>query len=260
MTFDDMHTLREAVRRWRPGDPLPDALLNFPSPRAGSHLRCGMRMFGECVGDYLFETPGADLLRAVILEPRTGDDTLRAALRESLRVHGFAWTVAVLDDAATRNPDLLRRTAVADLPVHLASPCLRLKIARFDKHRPVPLDRAWQVLRTMRDGLRARVGWQAAYATASEALRDDSGHEPGEAFHGPTHLNYAFDGGATPEYVDPIGGFDLRTYQYASIPAGHLERLFAAKGGTHLIDTEPAVWLYHVEEYFAGRGNQPGAA
>lgn len=254
MTFDEMHTLREAVRNWRPGDPLPDALLNFPPPPPGSHLLCGMRMFGECVGDYLFETPDPDLLRAVIVEPRTSDETLHAALRESLKAHGFAWTAAVLDDARARQPDLFRRTAVAELSVHLASPCLRLKIARFDKLRPVPLDRAWQVLRTMRDDLRAGIGWQAAYAMASEALRDDSRHEPGEAFRGPTHLTYAFDGGATPDYADPIGGFDLRTYQYASIPASHLEALFAAKGGTHLIDTEPAVWLYHVEEYFRGHG------
>jgi len=28
--------------------------------------------------------------------------------------------------------------------------------------------------------------------------------------------------------------------------------LFEAKGGTHVVETEKAIWLYHVEEDFSG--------
>ena len=83
-------------------------------------------------------------------------------------------------------------------------------------------------------------------------MREEPGQ--GERLVG-THLNYAFDGTATPDYHDFVRGIDLRTYKYASIPAGHLEVLFENRGGTHVIETEAAVWLYHVEEYIPGTAN-----
>ncbi|MDB5311182.1 MAG: family transposase ISGob1 [Gemmataceae bacterium] len=145
-----------------------------------------------------------------------------------------------------------RRPPIDSVGSSLRSPCALLKIARFDKDRPVPLAQARDLLRAMRGELLSGGGWKAAYGRASEVLRDEAGHRPGQAFWGPTHLSYAFDGSATPGYRDLIGGRDLRTDQYASVPPGHLEVVFEADGGTHLFETEAAIWLYHVEEYFGG--------
>jgi hypothetical protein len=245
--------LREDIRAWRKGDPLPEALVNFPKPkRDPSFFRCGMMLSGEYVSHYIYEIHNPDLLEALVLEPRSGDDTLLASLKQLLRCAGIARTAAFVADAERTHPHLLNRPTFVEYRDGLRMPNVRLKIARFDKDRPVPLERAWQVITAMQADLRWGKDWKAAYATASEALRDESHHKPGEEFHGPTHLSYALDGMAAPNYKDLLNGVDLRAYEYATVPDGHLNVIFQAKGGTHILETDKAIWLYHVEEYFSG--------
>lgn len=251
--YEDRMRLRATLASWQKGDPVPAMILDFPPPHAHERgFHCGMRVFGEFVGDFFYHTCDPDLLTAAVLDPSITDESLREALRQSLRLCGFAWTAALVADAVRQRPELGSRQPFARVWAALRSPCLRLKIARFDKDRPVPLDFARNVLHRLHDELAAGASWAAAYGRASEAMRNTDSNPLHEPFYGHTHLSYAFDGGATPDYKDPIGGFDLRKYEYATVPDGHLEVVFAAKGGTHLIDAGPALWLYHVEEYFDG--------
>lgn len=246
--YDDRMRLRAALASWRKGDPVPAMLLDFAHPHAHERgFHCGMRVVGEFVGDFFYEICDADLLTAAVLDPRITDESLR----QSLRLCGFAWTAALVTDAVRRRPDLGSRRPFARVWEALRSPCLRLKIARFDKDRPVPIDEARRVMGAMRQDLLAGKGWKDSYRRASDQMLNQDDIRSGSKCVG-THLNYAFNGGATPDYKDPIGGFDLRTYEYATVPDGHLEVIFTAKGGTHLIDAGPALWLYHVEEYFNG--------
>jgi hypothetical protein len=250
--YEDRMRLRAAIASWRKGDPVPAMLLDFPRPYADERgFDCGMQCVGEFVGDFFYDTRDPDLLTAAVLDPRITDESLREALRQSLRLCGFAWTAALVTDAVRQRPDIRSRQPLVRVWEALRSPCLRLKIARFDKDRPVPLDEARRVIGAMRQDLLAGKGWKDSYRRASDQMLNQDDIRSGSKCVG-THLNYAFDGGATPGYQDPIDGFDLRTYEYASVPDGHLEVVFAAKGGTHLIDAGPALWLYHVEEYFDG--------
>jgi hypothetical protein len=81
----------------------------------------------------------------------------------------------------------------------------------------------------MRQDLLAGNGWKVSYRRASDRMLNQDDIRTGSKHVG-THLSYAFEGSATPEYRDFIGRRDLRTDEYASVPAGHLELLFAAGG------------------------------
>jgi len=107
------------------------------------------------------------------------------------------------------------------------------------------------VIGAMRQDLLAGKRWKESYRRASDQMLNQYDIRLGSRHVG-THLNYAFAGSATPDYRDFIGRVDLRTYKYASVPDGHLEVLFAAEGGTHIIETGEAIWLYYAEDYFTG--------
>jgi hypothetical protein len=250
MTFDDMRTLAEAIQAWRPGDPVPEWLVAFPHHTPDHD--CGLCASGHFLEDYIHDIQAPELLDALVLDPRTDEVALAAALRRMLRTRGLARTADFLSAASARQPDLARRPAFAAVGSGLRSRCVLIKIARFSKDRPVPLARAREVIRAMQSELLSGIAWKSALNRAQDALRDETKHRPGQPFWGPTHLSYAFDGRATPEYRDLIDGQDLGTDRYAAVPAGHLEVVFEARGGTHLVETGAAIWLYHVEEYFEG--------
>jgi hypothetical protein len=252
MTFDEMRALAEAIHSWRDGDPVPASLVAFPHHTPDHY--CGVCSSGHYVEHYIRDIRDPALLDALVLDPRTDEVALAASLRQMLWTRGLATTAAFLADALTRRPDLAGRQSVAAVRSALRSPCVLLKIARFNKDRPVPLAQAREVVRGMHGELLSGAGWAAALNRGQDALRDEAYHRPGQAFFGPTHLSYAFDGSATPDYRDFIGGLDLRTDEYAPVPPGHLEVVFQARGGTHVLETEAAIWLYHVEEYFGGTG------
>ena len=206
--------LREDIWAWRKGDPLPEALVNFPKPKHDHGVfRCGMMMWGEFVSDYIYDIEDPDLLKALIIEARSGDDTLLASLKQLLRTVGIARTAAFVAEAERTHPHLLGRPFFIEYRDGLRLANVRLKIARFDKDRPVPVERAWRVVTAMQADLRWGKDWKANYATASEALRDESHHKPRQEFNGPTHLNYALDGMAAPNYKDLLNGVDLKTYE-----------------------------------------------
>lgn len=245
MDDKEQQQLWTTVRTWRKGDAIPTTLLNFPRPHQHDDMCCGLMIMGDYVDDYLHRHPNADLLEALILDPRTSDDTLRAALRASLAQIGLGFVCRVLGIAKGATSHIHTRVGVPELMAKLRQPCLRLQIARFDKDRPIPLDQARATVDAMQESLQLGRSWHYAYEVASTIMRMDP-NGPG------THLNYAYVGSATEHYQN-LFGIDLRKHEYAPIPDGHLEIVFSAQGGTHVIETDRAIWLYHVMEYHPGR-------
>src|SRR5437660_1313429 len=82
-----------------------------------------------------------------------------------------------------------------------------------------PLTHAWRVMGAMRQELLAGKGWKDVYRRAADQMLNQEDIRSGSRHVG-THLSYALDGAATPGYVDPISGLDLRTYEHCPIPAG----------------------------------------
>ncbi|MBX7104877.1 MAG: hypothetical protein K1X57_12400 [Gemmataceae bacterium] len=247
---ESMIKLSATIQAWKKGESVPAQLTAFPHYK-GTHF-CSIGAYGQSVEDYVREITIDDLLKAIILEPKTDDAAFNAALRNVIQKQPLRDSSALFAALLKEQPGLVGRTSFAAAMKDFRSPCLLLKIARYDKDQPVSVDYARDVIRLMQKQLKAGDGWKAAYAKASETMRNEKEHMPGQAFQGPTHLSYAFAGSATPDYRDIFYGIDLRTYEFAPIPEGHLEVLFKDKGGTHILETEKAIWLYHVEEYFAG--------
>jgi hypothetical protein len=242
--------LPEVIRSWTIGDGVPEALLSvrYRPPRGG----CGIPIIGLSGEDYVDKINNDELLKAILLHPRADDRLFHCAMWKVLTTRKLSESAQFTSELLAQRPKLVEREWLAEVVCALRSPCVLLKIAQFDKDRPVPLARAREVVRAMHGDLLSGTGWKSALNRGQDALRDEAHHKPGEAFFGPTHLSYAFDGSATPDYRDFIGRRDLRTDEYAPVPPGHLEVVFQARGGTHLLETEAAIWLYHAEEYFGG--------
>jgi hypothetical protein len=229
----EIKQLRDQIRRWRSGDSLPKALVNFPRDEHPCPGCCGVMYWGQFVGHFISEISNSDLLAAIIVEPSVGDDSRSSAIIQSMSAFGLAHTATLLSNSIRAEPSLSERRFVKDMFAKLRCPCLRLEAAHFDKHRPMPLSLAWATLRKMQGELEAGASWADALERAQAVFRDEAYHKPGEQFFGPTHLSYAGVESATRDYKDLITGQDLQ-------------------GGNHLLDSEKSIWLHHVKEYFDG--------
>jgi hypothetical protein len=200
-------------------------------------------VFGATVGDYISRISDDELLRALLFDPRADAPCVRAAARRLLELRGVKEVRAMLADRRRTNPGDFTGTELATLTQLLTSPYARVRVASVDK-KDVPKEAAEKALAGFKADLAAGIPWQRAYRTAADLLFDkERSRKEGGGWR--TFLCYRYDGLISP------AGFDLLDRRISDqLDAGHVRKLFEAKGDVHRLDTADAFWLYYVEAYY----------
>src|SRR5207245_939636 len=99
---------------------------------------------------YVERIESDELLKAILIHPRADDRLFHCAMWRVLTTRKLSESAEFTSRLVAQRPPLLQREWFAEVVSALRSPCVLLKIARFDKDRPVALDYASRVIKTMR--------------------------------------------------------------------------------------------------------------
>lgn len=235
-------TLLQEMHSWKAGDRAPLRLLKFPNGDIPEFPMCGLRVVGDSVEDYLAEVDNPLLLEAVMLDWNAQEDSALAAGRRLIRLEGPAKVRALLSRRRLAAGEAWLGGTAATLEQLLQSPYLTLQVARID-YTDMPQAKARLTLNELKAALESGTSWKVAYGAVSQAhpQRNESASCPG------TVVAYAFDG------IASEWGFDLLTGTFSPyLRHDHLHRLFDLGAGTHILETNASVYLYHVNAVYPG--------
>jgi hypothetical protein len=240
--FDGLDAaLVKEITGWKTGSPPPTRLLRFPHGRIDPPV-CGMRAWGDAVSDYISRITDTDLLKALVFDPRADDACFRAAVRRLLEVSGVREVRATVAERRKADPAAFSRAGLATLTQLLASPYARVKVAHLDK-KDAAKGLAEKALLGLKSELVTGQPWARAYQRAADQLLDTRRAQAEGGWR--TFLCYEYDGLIAPT------GFDLLDHRISDrLRPDHIRKLFEAKGGVHLLETEDGYWLYYVEEFY----------
>jgi hypothetical protein len=234
----DAGLVRE-IAGWKKGTPPPARLLRFPHGRIDAPV-CGMRAWGDAVGDYISRITDVELLKALVFDPRADADCFRAAVRRLLSLTGVRDVRAMLAERRKTDPTDFSRAELATLTQLLASPYARVKVALLQR-KDAEKEVAERVLRDMKAELATGGSWDRAYRKAADLLPDTRRAQEEKGWR--THLCYLYDGLISPT------GFDLLDRRISDqLNHDHIRQVFETKGGVHLWETKDCYWLYYVEK------------
>jgi hypothetical protein len=199
-----------------------------------------MRALFSEVDDYIAQIKDADLLAAIIFNGWAEPASFRAAVRQFVRLKGVDALVRMVDEQRRSDPLAFRHTELAILSQLLRSPFIAIKVAFISKNDK-GLQEAEGVLEEMKKELVAAKPWDVVYRKFAD-LNPDTRERAENPFSVRTLICYQYDGVVSPS------GFDILTYSVSKYlpPLEHLQQLFRAKQGTHVIRTAEGVYLYHI--------------
>jgi hypothetical protein len=238
-------TLLAEISAWRPGSPPPPRLLKFPDGQL-PYSGCGMRVWSESVNGFVEKIENPDLLAAIIFDGRAQADSFRAAVRKFVRIKGVDALARLVTEKRKSAPSAFGNSELAILSQLLTSPYMAIEVVHISKD-DMELRQAGGVLEEMKSELIKGNPWAAVYRKFSDLYpnihdraKDPSSHR--------TVICYQYDGVVSPT------GFDIQYYLVTNTlpPLEHLQELFRAKQGTHVIGTPDGIYLYHIGSYFGG--------
>lgn len=235
---DHQALLREA-KAWKPGQPLPQRLLDFPTPPAEALSFCLTANFGSHLEDYLLLVDNPPLWEALFRDARTQPDTLNAAAWQLLSTRGPAYVAGILatDLRVVRNPTL------AALAENLRSSYASLEVAMIE-NKDMPTPAAEKALAELRHELEAGRPWKEAYSKISARHPDLTRRAKGLPG---TLTRYHYSGLVSPACHDL-----LRPSTLAPLPSEHLRALFRTRPRTAIFHAPDGVYLYYVKAYYEG--------
>ena len=243
----DGRVVRE-IKTWKRGDAPPARLLRFPDGKIDTLVECGLRVIGSEVGDYISQIQDADLLAALIFNPRAEAGCVREAIRQLIVIKGPGHAAHLFTERQKADPAALERAELA-IPLQLLqSPYVLVKVARIAAEDMDP-GKPRDVLTNMSAELQAGKPWAAVYGKFAEQNPDmrDRAEDPKSTR---TLISYLCDAVVSP------AGFDiLNNRVLQNVPAEHLRELFRARHGTLVLKSAGGVYLYHIEGFYDGAAN-----
>ncbi len=235
--------LTEEIKNWRKGDAPPARLLKFPDGKIDPLPECGLWEASTGVGKYIHEIRDADLLAALMFDPRAETRTFLAAKTQIITLYGVSHVSRLLAERRETNPEAFRRPELAVLSQLVRAPYIAVQVARITPEK-MPPDEAERALKAMRRDLRDGVSWANALRTHADLHPDmqDRANDPKSVR---TLISYLYDGVVSPD------GFDITYYRlFEKVPARHLRELFRARKGTQVLKGDDGVYLYHIRRFY----------
>jgi hypothetical protein len=235
-------SLKDEIKRWRPGSEVPYQLLVYPSGNVTPPSGPMCSFARDSVWPYIEEIGDDRLLEELVYDGRSESETFAAASIKLIERKGLPWFAAKLESREASRWELqwLRQM--------LRSPAARISVAFVEK-ADMPEPRAEAVLSQLKVKLDSGQPWSDAYRTVADANPDIERmrKEPGTQT---TLITYAFDG-----WVSEIG------FSYSSlsvtpyVPAAYFEKAITAGAGGHLYKDEGGVYLLYVFDLYSRSPN-----
>jgi hypothetical protein len=231
------------ITGWKKGAPAPRKLLQFPDGPPALPPLCGLRAFGDSVGDYISHISDDELLQALMFDPMADAACIRVTARRLLVRRGVKDVRAMLADQRTKNAAVFDGTELATLTQLLMSPYARIRVASLEK-KDASKALAEKAIEGLKADLVAAIPWDRAYRKAADLLIDKERSEK-EGGGWRTFLGYRYDGLVSPT------GFDLLDRRISDqLEQEHIRMLFEAKRGVLRFESAAAYWLYFVEAFY----------